>query len=83
MGDTIVARNRSRTRKYNVSIQELGDLEDQWSKTNQGETFDEWLDQAFGRAGAVDNLWKAMDKKEKAKYGSLEKFRKAVKLGEK
>ena len=79
MGDTTVARNKARTKKYKISPQQLGDLEDQWSEENSGETFDAWLDKAFKPAGLdadIEKMWKSLSKEDKAKYRSLANFKK-------
>ena len=79
MGDTTVARNKARVKKYKISPQQLGDLEDQWSEENSGETFDAWLDKAFKPAGLdadIEKMWKSLSKEDKAKYRSLANFKK-------
>ena len=79
MGDTTVARNRARIKKYKISPQQLGDLEDQWSEENSGETFDSWLDKAFTPAPLdedIEKMWKSLSKEDKAKYRSLANFKK-------
>jgi hypothetical protein len=84
MGKTIVERNYNRAKKYKISMQQLGALEEAWLETGKDDTFDSFLDKMFRKAeSAVDKLWKTMDKKEKSKYKSLAKFREAVKSKEK
>ena len=79
MGDTLVVRNRARVKKYKISPRQLGDLEDQWSGENSGETFDVWLDKVFKPAGLdadIEKMWKSLSKEDKAKYRSLANFKK-------
>ena len=83
MGDTIVARNKARLKKYKINMQELGDLQDEWSSENSGETFDKYLENIFRKAERWDNfdediktMWKSLSNEDKAKYKTLANFKK-------
>lgn len=80
MGDTIPARNKARVNKYKISPQQLGELEEDWTETNTGETFDQFLDVIFGISDrSLKDIWENMSSDEKSKYRTLSNFKKAVK----
>ena len=80
MGDTKVARNKERVKKYKISPQQLGELEEAWSETNKGETFDQFLDDIFRLSDAsLDSMWKDMKVDQKSEYRTLHNFKESMK----
>jgi len=80
MGDTKVARNKERVKKYKISPQQLGELEEAWSETNKGETFDQFLDNIFRLSDAsLDSMWKDMKVDQKSEYRTLHNYKESMK----